>query len=170
MIDRRRDMTVMCSRPSHLCVLRAGCALSQHVRGCVCPCWCGSEALSVADVSVQGPADAKDDARFKDMIRIPGGTYRMGSDRHYPEEAPAHRVTVSEFWIDRTPITNRQFKDFVRATGHVTFAEISPDPKNYPGALPHMLFAGSLVFTPPNHAVDLRDWSQWWVLLKGANW
>jgi formylglycine-generating enzyme len=126
--------------------------------------------LSVADVSVQGPADAKDDARFKDMIRIPGGTYRMGSDRHYPEEAPAHRVTVSEFWIDRTPITNRQFKDFVRATGHVTFAEISPDPKNYPGALPHMLFAGSLVFTPPNHAVDLRDWSQWWVLLKGANW
>jgi formylglycine-generating enzyme len=104
------------------------------------------------------------------MIWIPGGTFRMGSDRHYPEEAPAHRVNVDGFWIDRAPVTNRQFKDFVRATGHVTFAEIPPDPKDYPGALPHMLYAGSLVFTPPRHPVDLRDWSQWWQFLKGADW
>jgi hypothetical protein len=73
-----------------------------------------------------------------DMVRIPGGTFRMGSDKHYAEEAPAHRVSVDEFWIDRTPVTNRQFKAFVEATGHVTFAEILPDPKDYPGALPHM--------------------------------
>ena len=86
------------------------------------------------------------------MVFIPGGTFRMGSDKHYPEEAPVHRVTVDGFWMDRTPVTNRQFKEFVRATGHVTFAEIAPDPKDYPGALPHMLFAGSLVFTPPNAA------------------
>ncbi len=72
--------------------------------------------------------------------------------------------------MDRTPVTNRQFKAFVRATGHKTFAEIPPDPKDYPGALPHMLFAGSLVFTPPNHPVDLRDWSQWWQFTKGADW
>jgi sulfatase modifying factor 1 len=83
-----------------------------------------------------------------DMVRIPGGTFRMGSDRHYPEEAPAHRVTVDAFWIDRTPVTNRQFTEFVEATRHVTFAEISPDPKDYPGALLHMLYAGSLVFSP----------------------
>ena len=50
------------------------------------------------------------------MIRIPGGTFRMGSDRHYPEEAPVHRVTVDGFWIDRTPVTSAQFKEFVRAT------------------------------------------------------
>jgi formylglycine-generating enzyme len=79
-------------------------------------------------------------------------------------------VTVDGFWIDRTPVTNRQFEEFVRATGHVTTAEISPDPKDYPGALPHMLYAGSLVFTPPDHPVDLRDWSQWWRFLKGATW
>ncbi len=84
------------------------------------------------------------------MIFIPGGAFRMGSDKHYPEEAPAHRVTVNEFWIDRTPVTNRQFKEFIKATGHVTFAEISPDPKDYPGALPHMLYAGSLIFSPPS--------------------
>ena len=51
------------------------------------------------------------------MIRIPSGLFRMGSDKHYPEEAPVHRVTISGFWIDRTPVTNRQFKQFVRATG-----------------------------------------------------
>jgi sulfatase modifying factor 1 len=104
------------------------------------------------------------------MVWIPGGTFRMGSERHYAEEAPSHRVTVSGFWIDRTPVTNAEFKTFVRATGHVTFAEIAPDPRNYPGSLPHLIFAGSLVFTPPRHPVDLRDWSQWWTLMKGANW
>ena len=104
------------------------------------------------------------------MVFIAGGTFRMGSDKHYPEEAPVHRVTVDDFWIDRTPVTNRQFKEFVNATGHVTFAEIPPDPKDYPGALPHMIYAGSLVFTPPNHPVDLRDWSQWWSFTKGADW
>jgi formylglycine-generating enzyme required for sulfatase activity len=104
------------------------------------------------------------------MILIPSGTFRMGSDRHYPEETPVHRVTVDSFWIDRTPVTNRQFKDFVRATGYVTTAEIPPDPKSYPGALPHMLYAGSLVFTPPQHLVDLSDWSQWWQFMKDAKW
>jgi formylglycine-generating enzyme required for sulfatase activity len=104
------------------------------------------------------------------MIYVPGGTFRMGSDRHYPEEAPAHRVTVDGFWMDRHPVTNRKFREFVRATGHVTFAEIAPDPKDYPGALPHLLFTGSLVFKKPGHPVDLRNWAEWWTFLKGADW
>jgi sulfatase modifying factor 1 len=94
----------------------------------------------------------------------------MGSDQHYPEEAPVHRVMVSPFWIDRTPVTNLQFRAFVAATGYITVAEIAPDPKDYPGALPHMLKPGSLVFTPPRGEVDLRDWSQWWKFEIGANW
>jgi sulfatase modifying factor 1 len=109
-------------------------------------------------------------SRRADMVWLPGGTFRMGSDRHYAEEAPVHRVTVDGFWIDRTPVTNRQFREFVRAAGHVTFAEIPPDPRDYPGALPNMLKAGSLVFNPPKHRVDLRDWSQWWTFKFGANW
>jgi formylglycine-generating enzyme required for sulfatase activity len=104
------------------------------------------------------------------MCRIEGGTFRMGSDRHYPEEAPVHRVAVDGFWIDRTPVTNRQFKEFVKATGHVTVAEQVPDAKDYPGALPHMLYAGSLVFSPPPGPVNLKIWSQWWTFLKGADW
>jgi formylglycine-generating enzyme required for sulfatase activity len=95
----------------------------------------------------------------------------MGSDRHYPEEAPVHRARVDGFWMDRMPVTNRKFRAFVEATGHVTFAEAAPDPMDYPGALPHMLKAGSLVFAPPRRAiVDLRDWSQWWTFRFGADW
>ena len=104
------------------------------------------------------------------MVLISGGTFVMGSDRHYPEEAPAHRVRVSSFWIDRTPVTNREFRKFVNATGHVTLAELPPDPKDYPNALPHMLKPASLVFTPPDHPVDLRVWTQWWTFKFGANW
>src|SRR5262245_26341915 len=110
------------------------------------------------------------EAEHSEMVRVPGGTFRMGSDQHYPEEAPAHRVRVGGFWMDRTPVTNDQFRKFVNATGYVTFAEIKPEAKDYPGALPHMLKAGSLVFTPPKHAVDLRDWSQWWSFKFGASW
>jgi formylglycine-generating enzyme len=104
------------------------------------------------------------------MVHIPGGTFRMGSDRYYPEEAPAHRVTVDRFWVDRTLVTNAQFRKFVEATAHVTLAEIAPEAQDYPGALPHMLRAGSLVFDPPLHAVDLSDWSQWWSFKFGASW
>ena len=115
------------------------------------------------------PQDAA--AAHADMIWVPGGTFRMGSDKHYKEEAPVHRATVGAFWIDRAPVTNRKFREFVRATDHVTFAEIAPDPKDYPGALPNMLKPGSLVFNPPKRRIDdLRDWSQWWTFKFGANW
>ena len=90
------------------------------------------------------------------MAHIRGGVFRMGSDRHYPEEAASHLVEVDGFWLDRAPVTNREFRKFVNPTGYVTFAEIAPDAKDYPGALPHMLKAGSLVFTPPKSAVDLE--------------
>lgn len=114
--------------------------------------------------------DGSETSKRDGMILISGGTFRMGSDNHYPEEAPVHCVTVDSFWIDKTPVTNRQFKEFVKATGHVTFAENPPKAEDYPGASPNMLYAGSLTFTPPLHAVDLRDWSQWWTFLKGADW
>ena len=113
---------------------------------------------------------AQKTAQTDSMIWIEGGAFRMGSDRHYVEEAPAHRVIVDGFWIDSTPVTNHQFAAFVEATGHVTVAEQKPDPKDYPGALLHMLRAGSLVFNPTPHPVSLRDWSQWWSFRFGADW
>ena len=54
-----------------------------------------------------------DEALTASMAWIPGGTFRMGSDDHYPEEAPAQQVSVDGFWMDRTPVTNRAVRDFV---------------------------------------------------------
>ena len=107
-------------------------------------------------------------APFPDMVWIPGGTFRMGSDKHYPEERPAHRVSVDGFWMDRAPVTNARFSRFVEATGHVTFAEILPKAEDYPGALPDQLFAGSLVFVKPDKPVDTRDFTNWWKWTRGA--
>ena len=126
----------------------------------------GSRVHRERDASAEAPEVLVIDG----MVGIPGGTFRMGSDKHYPEEAPVHHVAVDGFWIDATPVTNRDFRKFVNATGYITFAEMVPAAKDYPGALPHMLKQGSSVFTPPKHTVDVRDWSQWWIFKFGANW
>ena len=107
---------------------------------------------------------------FPDMVWIHGATYKMGSDKHYPEERPVHRVSVDGFWIDRVPVTNERFARFVNETKHTTFAEIPPDPAHYPGALPHMLYAGSLVFVRPEGPVDRRNIANWWTFMRGADW
>ena len=50
-------------------------------------------------------------APAEDMVWIAGGPFRMGSDEHYPEEAPAHDVSVDGFWMDRFTVTNERFVD-----------------------------------------------------------
>src|SRR5512132_3361984 len=85
-----------------------------------------SEEAELVNSQVPAERPADDSARaaplYRDMVRLSGGTFQMGSDGHYPEEAPVHRVAVSPFWIDHTPVTNRQFRQFVEATGYVTVA------------------------------------------------
>ncbi len=94
----------------------------------------------------------------------------MGSNRHYPEEAPVHRVTVDGFWMDRHPVTNAQFQRFVEETGYVTFAEIAPKAEDYPGAPAEMLRPGSMVFVKPLRPVDVRSICNWWNFTLGADW
>ena len=43
-------------------------------------------------------------------------------------------------------------------------------PAQYPGALPEMLYAGSLVFARPAGPVDLRNFKNWWTFLRAADW
>jgi len=105
-----------------------------------------------------------------DMVWIPGGTFRMGSDDHYPEEAPAHNVTVGGFWMDRCAVTNAQFMRFVEATGHVTLAERPANPDDYPDAKPEMLVPSSVLFKKASGPVDLRNHYNWWVYVPGADW
>ena len=94
----------------------------------------------------------------------------MGSNNHYPEEAPAHRVTVDGFLIDRYAVTNADFARFVAATGYVTFAERTPRAEDYPGATPELLVPGSVVFQKPKHRVDTSNIYNWWAYVAGANW
>ena len=101
------------------------------------------------------------------MVWIPGGTFLMGSDNHYPEEAPARQVAASGFWIDPSPVTNQQFSRFVRKTGYVTLAERPPDPADYPGARPEMITAFSAVFVAPRQRVSLADPHNRWIRRAG---
>jgi formylglycine-generating enzyme required for sulfatase activity len=105
-----------------------------------------------------------------DMVWIPGGTFKMGSEEHYAEEAPIHQVTVDGFWMDKYSVSNAQFAQFVKATRYVTLAERPPDPALYPDAPPENLIAGSLVFKMTPGPVNLRFIDQWWAWTPDASW
>jgi formylglycine-generating enzyme required for sulfatase activity len=104
------------------------------------------------------------------MVWVPGGTFRMGDDRFYPEERPVHSVTVDGFWMDRYQVTVRDFDAFVKDAKYVTIAERPLDPASFPGLPKEKLAPGSLVFHPTSGPVDLRDLSQWWSWTAGACW
>jgi formylglycine-generating enzyme required for sulfatase activity len=91
------------------------------------------------------------------LIDIPAGRYRLGSDEHYPEERPLREVEIARCRIDRTPVTNRSFEEFVATTGYVTVAERRDAP-------------GSAVFVMSTSPVDLHDPSKWWRFCPGATW
>jgi sulfatase modifying factor 1 len=105
-----------------------------------------------------------------DMVRIPAGRFRMGSDEFYPDERPVHEREVAPFLLDRFEVTNAQYAAFVAETGYVTVAERDLDPGQFPGADPGDLVPGSMVFTPTSGPVDLRDYRHWWRWQPGACW
>ena len=109
-------------------------------------------------------------ATTEHMTWIDGGTFRMGDERFYPEEAPVRDVAVDGFWIDPHPVTAGEFRRFVRETGYVTVAERELDPADYPDADPDRLVPGSLVFQKTAGPVDLRDFRNWWAYVPGACW
>lgn len=114
------------------------------------------------------------------MMWIPGGEFMMGSDNKDSkmDEKPPHQVKVDGFWLDATPITNRQFKEFVNATGYVTTAEKAPTleeimsqvPPGTPPPSAELLVAASLVFKPTQARVSLNNHFIWWEWKPGANW
>ena len=114
------------------------------------------------------------------MVWIPGGRFMMGSEGEHalPAERPAHLVDVDGFFIDVHTVTNAEFRAFVAATGYVTVAERAPDAEALLSQLPpgtpeppkELLVPGALVFAPTDREVDLRDWSQWWRWVPGADW
>jgi len=106
----------------------------------------------------------------RQAVWIDGGTFLMGSDEFYPEERPAHRVTVDGFWMDIHPVTVAEFRRFVDASGWITVAERPPDPAAYPAVDPALLVPGSLVFRRPPGRVPLTMPQRWWAYVPGACW
>jgi formylglycine-generating enzyme required for sulfatase activity len=116
------------------------------------------------------------------MAWIPGGEFSMGAADPFGNEMndvgmqatrdsrPIHPVYIDGFWMDKTEVTNAQFARFVKATGYVTVAEQIPTQEEFPGVPQDELVPGSVVFSPPAHAVPLNDHFQWWAFVDGANW
>ncbi|SLI19122.1 serine/threonine-protein kinase pkn1 [Mycobacteroides abscessus subsp. bolletii] len=105
-----------------------------------------------------------------ELVELPGGSFHMGCNVFYPEEMPERVSSVGPFAIERHPVTNAQFAEFVRQTGYVTVAERAPDPDMYPGASPSDLVPGAMTFRATAGPVDLHDWQQWWDWVPGAYW
>ncbi len=120
------------------------------------------------------------DSTTVNMIWIPAGEFAMGTDdaNSMANERPSHHVKINGFWMDKYDVTNADFREFVEATGYVTTAEKPVDweeiKKQLPPGTPkpdEALFKpGSMVFTPPNHPVNLGDMSGWWTWTPGADW
>lgn len=126
----------------------------------------GQEPLEVAKAATCKPISG-------DPVQVVGGTFVMGSDAVYPrEEGPPRETRVDGFWIDRHEVTNRQFAEFVEATGYTTVAEKPVDPDQFGIPMeqipPFMLEPGSAVFTPPER--PSRNYSDWWKYVPGASW
>ncbi|RZK81038.1 MAG: formylglycine-generating enzyme family protein, partial [Pedobacter sp.] len=129
----------------------------------------GTAAKTAVDTTVGSAALT---GSTKGMKLIKGGEFVMGaSDKEgRSDEYPAHRVVLSDFYIDQHEVTNAQFAAFVKATGYVTVAERKPDweelkkqlPPGTPKPADELLVAASLVFNPPNHPVNLNNAAQWW--------
>ena len=106
----------------------------------------------------------------ENMVFIDGGGFMMGSDKFYPEEKPVHKVTVDGFWMDKYPVTNKEYYVFVSATNYLTASERPLVQADFPGVPAEDLAPGSMVFQKRNEAVDLKNYTNWWQWVKGASW
>ena len=108
----------------------------------------------------------KYEENMKSMVLVPGGTFIMGTDdklgenqmvRRGAEEGPLHNVILESFYIDKTEVTNAEFKEFVDETGYVTLAERSFKKEDYPEARPEDLLPAAFVMASPKTNVDIKS-------------
>ena len=79
--------------------------------------------LSIVGVLLGLACSPSRPAEYTGMVFIEGGEFLMGTDEGYPFEGPPHRTIINRFYLDITEVTNRQYREFVYATGYVTESE-----------------------------------------------
>jgi len=125
----------------------------------------------------------KTDKEIEGMVWIPGGSFYQGAlvndTLALLHEKPRHLVHIDGFYMDISPVTNKEFRDFVKETGYITTAERDVNWGELARQLPpgtdkphdSLLKAGSLIFTKTKKPItDFSDFSQWWKWKIGANW
>ena len=130
---------------------------------------CGRAGDAIANKAAVGDATACAAPQPDGDVLLAGGSFTLAALPEEPEEGPPRRVRVEAFSIDRTEVTNAQFREFVNATGYVTLAERIPDPALYPGIPKEQLKPAALVFAGED-AIGSRNPADWWRLVEGANW
>jgi len=128
--------------------------------------------LAALTAAPKGLAQAASDAMCLSepigQVWVNEAEFIMGDNSHYPEEGPAHKVSVQGFWIDAHEVSNAQFATFVDASNYVTVAERAPDPNDWPADVPEdFLKAGSVLFTPPEPGQSAANWWSW---VPGTDW
>ena len=133
-----------------------------------------------ATIGAPPPARGDEGPAPVGMAWIAPGEFLMGSEHRLAQanERPVHRVRLAGFWMDRTHVTNEQFRAFVGATGYVTTAERKPEweslrvqlPPGTPRPSESLLVPGSMVFTGTAQPVPLDDYARWWTYVPGASW
>uniref|UniRef100_A0A7C2K0Q2 Formylglycine-generating enzyme family protein n=1 Tax=Schlesneria paludicola TaxID=360056 RepID=A0A7C2K0Q2_9PLAN len=178
LIDRRLLLLLV---PALLALLLAGC---QRTAADVSPPTAAPLTEDVKAPAADVPVLVEEPGPTPPGMRwIPGGTFVMGSDHpKFPDEAPAHKVTLDGFWMDETEVTNDQFREFVEATGYVTIGERKPKREDFAGQVADVslipeenLVAGSICFNskfdPKTLVKDHPLWPyQVWKYEPGANW
>lgn len=123
----------------------------------------------------------RDSSHREEMVLIPGGVFDMGArEKQFskPDEFPVHKVKIDSFLMDKHPVTNAQFREFVASTGYVTTAEQAPEweelktqlPPGTPKPPDSVLVPASLVFHSPDTRVSLNNHQSWWGWVPGADW
>ena len=137
--------------------------VSLRPKACCTP---SAERRPVSDAPNSLECAGENGARAAQMVTLPGGTFLMGTDysEAFPEdgEGPVRPVTLDAFSIDRFPVTNERFAEFVAATGYRTDAE---------------RFGWSFVFWQHISKKRFRELVEytvaatpWWCKVPGAYW
>ena len=106
----------------------------------------------------------KEDWKTNMMVKIPHGTFVMGTDEQFlPQdgEGPTRTVEISEFWMDKYEVNNWEFGVFVNASGYVTEAE------NFGDSFVLEYLLSEKIKEDITQAVANAPW---WLPVKNASW